>query len=141
MGRKMVGISVTDTTALENHINEIRGNARAWTYEATDIQRIAEDAESRLAKMHIFAKHRPGARVIAVSSGPEARSYRNAVNGSEIALFRAHDEWRLVSYDRCKVFPCRRERIDLQISGDQHKRSVRAMLRDARATIIEREAA
>ena len=141
MGRKMVGISVTDTAALENYIDEIRGNARTWTFEAADVRRIAEEAETRLAKMHVFAKYRPGARVVAVSAGPVAQAYRNHVNGSEIVLFRAYDEWRLVSYDRCKVFPCRREQIDLQISREQHDRSVQAMLRDARATVIEKEAA
>ena len=141
MGRKIFGISVTDTSALEKYIDEIRGSARTWTFEPSDIQRLAQDAESRLAKMHIFAKHRPGARVVAVSAGPIARAYRNHVNGSEISLLRGYNGWRLASYERCIVFPGRRETIDLRISRNQHNRSVQEMLRGTRATVIDQEAA
>lgn len=141
MGRKISEIAVMDTAAVEQRINEIRGTATSWTFNVADIARIAEKAEKRLEKMHIAPTHRRGAIAIARSAGPGANAYKYAVNGSEIALHRAKDGWRLVSYNRCNVYPRSPEKIDLRISREQHGKSIETMLRDFRTTIIEKDAA
>lgn len=141
MARKIAGIAVTDTAAVEQHISKIRGNATSWTFDANDIARIAEKAEKRLEQMHIAPTHRRGATATALSAGPGANAYKYAVNGSEIALHRAKDGWRLTGYGRHNVYPKSPERIEIQISRTQHKKCVETMLRAYRVTIVEKEAA
>ena len=136
MTKRSNTIAVTDTDALNEHINNIRGNASTWTFGAADVQRIAEQAEKRLERMFLPPTHRRGVVVTARSPGPSAGAYKYSVTGSAITLRRAKDGWRLAGYERRYAYPRDAEKIDIQISPVQAAKSAEAMLRQTRVTVV-----
>jgi hypothetical protein len=136
MAKRNSGIAVTDTPAMEEYIDKIRGTAISWTYTVADVQRIAAIAEARLEQLFLAPTHRRGAVAMSCSPGPSAASYKYSVTGSKVVLIRSKDSWRLVTYDRCNVYPHAPERIDIQISSNQAEKSVETMRRQTRVTVV-----
>ncbi len=97
--RRKAGLNVDDLTAqlvdaaaaahpdrnlLEQAVAEANGKASAHTYNATQIEWLAETAEKRLARDGITVANRVGAVVTAISEVPTAKAY-NRKSRSAIA--------------------------------------------------------
>jgi len=98
-------IKLTDSAALIEAIESIRGKATAWTMDAYDVKKAAADAEARLDDLGVYKKDRVGATATVSSGGPSSKSYKYSVTGSVAELRRFPEGWRLVSYERSDMYP------------------------------------
>lgn len=87
------------------------GNARSFTYGASDLIRIARIAEKRMDQGSILQSDRIGFTISARSAGPAAAAYKNSAIGTTIVLRRSAKGWVLVSAERATIYPRMNEKV------------------------------
>ena len=97
MTKNIKAIKVSDTTAVQELLDEVNGRANSWTAEVSNVVAAAQNAEKTLASRQLAATYRKGAVAVYTTQGPSAGAYRSSVIGNKVILERFAEGWRVTS--------------------------------------------
>lgn len=100
---KPIRITEENLDKLAAALTDINRDKRSHVFKAAELIALAKRAEEKLLRLVWRKKNSAGARCVAVSGEPVAKSYNYSRTANQATFERRSDAWFLIKLELCKL--------------------------------------